>query len=294
MFIINDINYFKNNCNNKRLCLYDKNINYKNIIKEQKKLYNSLIDNNVNVINIMDYIPNNFKNINNINNMIFIRDSLLFTPNGIVLAKFKEKIRNEETLLLYNFFKRIKNIKIIKEGVLEGGDYMCIPRYKKFHFFIGIGNRSNIKGVKNAMKYNIFGDSIVSVLKYNNYKDIKNMYMIHMDCYMNIIDNYIVILEKALKNVKVDEYINNKLVKKDIDLHTYLVNLGYNLIILPDSNEKNYSCNFLYVNNKVFIQNKKIGKILSQLGFDVIFVKYKEINKMYGGIHCTTNDFGLF
>jgi arginine deiminase len=32
------------------------------------------------------------------------------------------------------------------------------------------------------------------------------MYMVHMDCYMNIIDNYIVILEKALKNVKVDIY----------------------------------------------------------------------------------------
>lgn len=199
--------------------------------------------------------------MNPLYNLMFMRDQMITTPNGIILGKMNSRERQSETELVRLGLEGL-GIKPIGEingsGKLEGGDYLPAGEIG----FLGIGCRTNFNAIEQLLKKQneYFGNQILAIVVDSN-SDQEHM---HLDTYMNILDNKkILIAESRYSNSKnnqpmVELFKNGKSLKHKngedkITLKEYLVSNNYQVGIITEDMQKAYGINFLNIGSNKFI-----------------------------------------
>ena len=237
-------------------------------------------------------------------NLYFLRDQMITTAKGVVIARMNSVQRFPETKII-KFVLRKLGITPIYEvtemGRLEGGDYFSTGEVA----FIGHGLRTNAKGVKQLLEHRVFGTSFVAVVK-DNWKNQEEM---HLDTYFNIIGPKLAVMvdlrmnnpvkESELNEIssKVDVYRlekdGYKQVIKDRNFQQYLEkDLGYTVIPVSRKDQNLYGINFLTVAPGKILAIDGVSKAykdaLKKNGVDVVWMDFGELTKGYGAAHCTT------
>lgn len=235
-------------------------------------------------------------------NAYFLRDQMITTKNGIVIANLNSPQRAPEIQVIKFALKKL-GIKPIYEvsgkGRLEGGDFLTAGEVS----FIGQGLRTNAEGVKQLLDNNVFGSRFVAVVK----DSWCNQEEMHLDTYFNIISPKLAVLVDLRMNedqqaapiktfVDVYEFINDRyrLVHSNLNFRSYLEDhLGFKLIPVSRKEQNNYGINFLTVApNKIFAvqgsMSEKYKKSLEEAGIQITWVKFDALTGGYGAAHCTT------
>jgi len=237
-------------------------------------------------------------------NLYFLRDQMITTAKGVVIAKMNSVQRAPETKIIKFVLKKMGITPIYEvkgTGRLEGGDYFSAGELA----FIGQGLRTNAEGVKQLLENQVFGTPLVAVVK-DNWRNQEEM---HLDTYFNIISPKLAVMidfrmnvpgkEPELKGIstKVDVYRLDKegykLVIKNRDFQQYLEkDLGYTIIPVSRKDQNLYGINFLTVApNKILGidgVSKEYKDTLKKNGVDAVWMDFGELTKGYGAAHCTT------
>ena len=237
-------------------------------------------------------------------NLYFLRDQMITTAKGVVIAKMNSVQRAPETKIIKFVLKKMSITPIYEvkgAGRLEGGDYFSAGEVA----FIGQGLRTNAEGVKQLLEHQVFGTSLVAVVK-DNWKNQEEM---HLDTYFNIIGPKLAVMVNLRMNIpgsvpeikgissKVDVYRlekdGYKQVIKDKDFQQYLEkDLGYTVIPVSRKDQNLYGINFLTVAPGKILAIDGVSKAykdaLKKNGVDVVWMDFGELTKGYGAAHCTT------
>ena len=253
------------------------------ILKEQKQqvtLLNSKIP---------SYIP-----IKEYSNLMFVRDTFIYTKKGLIIGRMKEQVRQMETELMEWVLKSMGQTPIYKmeaPEILEGGDFVIYEDIS----FIATGTRSNALAVSKMISYDLFGTDKVAII--HTEQPDPDMSRIHLDCYFAPFgDQYCLLWEELIRcqtpyQRYVAEYIRqpNGMYQKTLEgipLFEYLINNHFNVIPISSEAQQNYGCNILELDNGVVLTQEEES---SRKIKNSIYEPMDEIHKMYGGIHCVTN-----
>lgn len=185
----------------------------------------------------------------------FVEDPAVVTEKCAIITNPSTDSRKNEIYkiekALTSFYDKVEHIT---EGTLEGGDVMRI----KDHFYIGLSNRTNLKGAENLIrilnKYGYTG----SVIK------LKEMF--HLKTGVNYLeDDVILVAGEFIENSEFNEF------KK----------------IVVDEDEM-YAANCIRINDYVIMPAdfpKMKQKIINE-GFNVKEVNMTEFRKIDGGLSC--------
>lgn len=223
-------------------------------------------------------------------NLVFTRDPILCTPQGLVFGKFKETIRQYEITILKNTLNLGTLPPMIEGGnsIVEGGDYIPLGNTT----LIANGNRTNLEGIFELMLRDLLITDMVCIV---HYPPDSNMHAIHLDCYVGIVGNkHAVIWDEACTRASVSIYHKNKKgvyipLSHTTPLGTFLEICGFTLIPVSRACQESYGCNLLDLgNNTVLTQDIYVTNQLKELGYNAIYIPFDEVHKMYGGIRCAT------
>jgi len=290
-------------CNNDlKRALYKEPVNTNLMLEQHNNLLDKLLSHNLLVYDITQDSDILTKNLDPLSlaNIVFTRDPVITTANGIVLGRFRERVRNKEVDILKDFLdKNAIEIKgqIEYPGCVEGGDFFAINENL---CMIAIGMRTNFEGVYQMIEKDLFGTENVAVVKYSGNET--NMHCIHLDCYFGIVGPNTVLLWEGAKDFFVDEYqcehlqksrFNVKFVNvRDMPLMEYLeCRCKFRVILVSTQSQVRYGCNVLMINDKTVLTQER--QVTEQLNMHLpelktIYVELSEIHKMYGGIRCAT------
>ena len=237
-------------------------------------------------------------------NLYFLRDQMITTAKGIVIARMNSVQRFPETKIIKFVLKKMGITPIYEvkgTGRLEGGDYFSAGEVA----FIGQGLRTNAEGIKQILDNQVFGTPLVAVVK-DNWKNQEEM---HLDTYFNIIGPKLAVMvdlrmnnlvkEPELNEIssKVDVYRLEKegyrLIIKNMDFQQYLEKeLEYTIIPVSRKDQNLYGINFLTVAPGKILAIDGVSKAykdaLKKNGVDVVWMDFGELTKGYGAAHCTT------
>ena len=237
-------------------------------------------------------------------NLYFLRDQMITTAKGIVIARMNSVQRFPETKIIKFVLKKMGITPIYEvkgTGRLEGGDYFSAGEVA----FIGQGLRTNAEGIKQILDNQVFGTPLVAVVK-DNWKNQEEM---HLDTYFNIIGPKLAVMvdlrmnnlvkEPELNEIssKVDVYRLEKegyrLIIKNRDFQQYLEkDLGYTIIPVSRKDQNLYGINFLTVAPCKILAIDGVSKAykdaLKKNGVDAVWMDFGELTKGYGAAHCTT------
>lgn len=278
-------------------CLFESPVDYRLVREQHHYLTESLKATGIDVIDIMNYIKEeDYVRNDDLDNILFMRDSMLTTPKGIVMGNFREPIRRKEKYIVAKVLQENLGLNVVgsvessefQDRYVEGGDFF--PAYNQC--FIATGVRTNLAGVKYMMDNDLIGFDRVCVVRADKYPGniLNNMTTIHLDCYFGIVGHRHAILWNAVKDLlTVDIYHRGQLVCEGQLFVDYLKDQGYDMIFVSTEQQRKYACNLLYLgNNIVLSQEESISTTLKEYGYDVRYIKFNEIHKMYGGIRCAT------
>ncbi len=234
-------------------------------------------------------------------NLMFLRDHLITTKEGIVLGRMNSPQRSIETEVIKFTLNKL-NIKIIhemgKDCYLEGGDFFAADEV----CFIGDGLRTTDKSIQELLNKKVFGTKQVIVVK----DPWKNQDEMHLDTYFNIINPRLVVLsEWRIKGItrdgkelmttadiyelKEDQY---KCIQRNLKFYDYLKDNKYDVIPVSEKDQGKYGVNFLTVApNKILAVDgvsADYKEILKNYGVDATWMNFSEITPAYGAAHCTT------
>ena len=210
--------------------------------------------------------------VNPLPNLYFMRDQQITTSEGVIIGKMAKPQRRGETEVVKLFWDSI-SVKYdeVSEGYLEGGDFFPMGDF----YLVGIGNRSDLKGVEKLISTGIE----VGVVN-----EPPSTEFFHLDMYFNVISRELVIgVEKFMKNSQVDVYVQGRFIKR-VDMITYLKEKEFNFHFVSEDEARKFATNFLTVKPNVIISpyNLKIR------GVDTIFVDVSNLTEGFGGIRCMT------
>jgi len=236
-----------------------------------------------------------------LSNLVFCRDQQITTRKGVILGQPNSTTRAGEVAITQFCFEKIGlNIigKIPSPGKLEGGDFF--PMGEDL-CMIGMGLRTNMFAVNYCMDNDLFGTKRVAVVKDPFDWSQERM---HLDTVFNIVNRSVVVLletviggNSEIRRV-VDVYEQSesdkkyRLVRSDVEFSEYLTELGYHIIPLSLKDHQNYGLNFLNIGNGDIIcpdveSARKIARSEYVHG-RIEVVDYKNIARMYGAVHCST------
>lgn len=237
-------------------------------------------------------------------NLYFLRDQMITTARGVVIAKMNSVQRAPETKIIKFVLKKMGITPIYEvngSGRLEGGDYFSAGEVA----FIGQGLRTNAEGVRQLLEHQVFGTPFVAIVK-DNWKNQEEM---HLDTYFNIIGPKLAVMvdlrmnfpgnEPEIKGIssKVDLYklekYGYKLVIKDRDFQQYLEkDLGYEVIPVSRKDQNRYGINFLTIAPGETLAIEGVSdaykEVLKKNGVHAVWMDFGELTKGYGAAHCTT------
>lgn len=269
--------------------LYRGKVNISQMIEQHMFLQKLLAKLKLDVIDISQYIPSDFP-IESRANLVFVRDPMIVTPKGIVLGRMKEVVRQEEVVLIQQILNNLgkKEVFIMEEpGTLEGGDYLPCSEE---HSFLGIGQRTNKEAAMMLMNKRLFGTKKV-VFVYARNPD-SDMHRIHLDCYFGIIgERSCIVWQGAVEKGGiferfVDVYSDDgHLIVSSMPLREYLDQEGFLVTVMSDECHYRYGCNIVLLPNECVLtqDTESFYKIPGS-----IFVPFREMHQMYGGLHCAT------
>ena len=201
-------------------------------------------------------------------NLTFTRDVALMTPKGAILTRFAMYFHQGDTYLTQKFLAE-KDIPIIGaiqgKGTIEGGSFSMLDPHTAI---IGRSVRINDEGI----------EQLRALLSYQGIELI----VLDMPAYYIHLDEAFVPLDrnKALVSTFILPFWFLKMLKER----------GYELIE-TDRDDPMLTNNCIALEpGKVLFSEKgvKTMKNLEKAGLDVIPVDISEINKLGGGIHCST------
>ncbi|QUH25934.1 dimethylarginine dimethylaminohydrolase family protein [Serpentinicella alkaliphila] len=228
-----------------------KSIDLKLALQQYENLVNTLKSHGVTI---------EFLNLTGEPSQVFTRDIGFVVEDVLFISKMTENIRKTETMNILDFSKRNNLNTYIMENEIEGGDVLV----HKNHVIIGIGDRSTGRAVEELeafMKNSNLNYEIVP-LTFDKSK-------IHLDCVFNILDEETCIKSKGLYN---PEAVLNKFSK---------------VIEVPDNELDSLAPNIVCLGNKnILTSNERFAKILSEKGYNSIFIDFTEIIKAQGSIGC--------
>ncbi len=186
----------------------------------------------------------------------FLEDVALITPSCAIITRPGAYSRRGEVKEIESVIRnRFNNVKAIEEpGTLEGGDVMMVGN----HYYIGLSNRTNLKGAKQIIeilnKYGMSG-STISLNK-----------MLHLKTGLSFLENNNLIV--------CGEFINDSRFDQ------------YNSIEIPES--ESYAANCIWVNEFVIIPlGYPITKEkIRNAGYTVLETDVSEFQKLDGGLSC--------
>jgi len=186
----------------------------------------------------------------------FLEDVALITPSCAIITRPGAYSRRGEVKEIESVLRnRFNNVKVIEApGTLEGGDVMMVGN----HYYIGLSNRTNLKGAKQIIeilnKYGMSG-STISLNK-----------MLHLKTGLSFLENNNLIV--------CGEFINDSRFDQ------------YNSIEIPES--ESYAANCIWVNEFVIIPlGYPITKEkIRNAGYTVLETDVSEFQKLDGGLSC--------
>jgi arginine deiminase len=244
---------------------------------------------------------------NPIMNLYFMRDQMITTAKGIVLGKMSSEQRAPETevvkLALSNLGPHgIKPIlEVSGDGRLEGGDF--IPAGDTA--FIGEGLRTNAAAIRQMLDAQVFGSRWVVVVK----EKWHNQEQMHLDTYFNIADKNLAMLVQSRvdaagrqsgdKLLKCDVYElkdgKYQPIGTDLDFVSYLKQKGFQIVPVPDEDQKRYGVNFLTTAPRTIAavagQSPEYQRRLEKAGVKVSWMDFSNLRRGYGAAHCMTQVF---
>jgi len=211
---------------------------------------------------------------------VFIQDPFIITPTHVVVGKFRNQMRLDETKQIENYFisQRIQYHKIVR-GFLEGGDYIC---YRNVSFIMA-GQRTSRLAIRDMLVADVFGTPKVARITPD--KETTDPYKIHLDLILGFIDD-VAVLWSGAKSYLVDVFDKNGKQIASIPLNKYLEYLGYRIFLVSDKEQQAYMCNFVCFRDCVFAQSARLAEATKK---KVIIIDMSELNKMRGGIHCAVH-----
>jgi arginine deiminase len=240
-------------------------------------------------------------------NLYFMRDQMITTAKGIVLGKMSSEQRAPETevvkLALSNLGPHgIKPIlEVSGDGRLEGGDF--IPAGDTA--FIGEGLRTNAAAIRQMLDAQVFGSRWVVVVK----EKWHNQEQMHLDTYFNIADKNLAMLVQSRvdaagrqsgdKLLKCDVYElkdgKYQPIGTDLDFVSYLKQKGFQIVPVPDEDQKRYGVNFLTTAPRTIAavagQSPEYQRRLEKAGVKVSWMDFSNLRRGYGAAHCMTQVF---
>ncbi|WP_022941711.1 dimethylarginine dimethylaminohydrolase family protein [Psychromonas hadalis] len=203
-----------------------------------------------------------------LSSQLFSRDFAFMLKEGAVIGRFKEPLRQAETLYYKNKLIEmgIPIIATCSQGVIEGGDFWMLDEKT---LVIGCLQRSNQAGIKNIrQQLKPLGYEIISV-------EAKAKYL-HLDMIFNIVDTKVAITYwPALPT----------------SFQNHLIKENYDLIKIAEHEVFLHFCNLQTLGDKRVISlesNVQVNKQLEARGFTVFKLNCSEILKAGGGPHCMT------
>ena len=145
----------------------------------------------------------------------------------------------------------------MKPGTFEGGDFIPMKGFA----LVGVGNRTDMNGVKQLLKYGLGYDEvgIVHKPKHPLIPANDSMMNMHLDTYFNVASNGVVVgCDLLLKNAELEIYHREgpgEYVKllEDTNLHDYILSKGFEIINITTLEYLAYASNFLCVKNGTII-----------------------------------------
>jgi len=187
---------------------------------------------------------------------VFVEDTALLTPYCAIITNPGADSRKGETNgmkeVLKPYFDEIEEIK--EPGTLEAGDIMMVGN----HFFIGLSERSNLKGAL----------QLISILKKHG------------------LTGSTINLEKLLHLKTGVSYLENNLLLVSGELVDYPAFEEFEKIKISD--DEALAANCIWVNDKVLVPAgypQTSRKILSA-GYEIIELEMSEFQKLDGGLSC--------
>ncbi len=195
-----------------------------------------------------------------LSNLYFMRDQQAVTDKGIVISRMSKPQRRRETQLTKFLWKTLKMpiaCEIKKPGTFEGGDFIPMKEFA----LVGVGNRTDMNGVKQLLKYGLGYDEIGIVHKPKHPLIPANdsMMNMHLDTYFNVASNGVVVgCDLLLKNAELEIYHREgpgEYVKllEDTNLHDYILSKGFEIINITTLEYLAYASNFLCIKNGTII-----------------------------------------
>ena len=186
----------------------------------------------------------------------FLEDVALITPSCAIITRPGAYSRRGEVKEIESVLRnRFNNVKVIEApGTLEGGDVMMVGN----HYYIGLSNRTNLKGAKQIIeilnKYGMSG-STISLNK-----------MLHLKTGLSFLENNNLIV--------CGEFINDSRFDQ------------YNSIEIPES--ESYAANCIWVNEFVIIPTGYpiTKEKIRNAGYTVLDTDVSEFKKLDGGLSC--------
>ena len=195
-----------------------------------------------------------------LSNLYFMRDQQAVTDKGIVLSRMSTPQRRRETQLtkfLWSSLKMPIACEIKKPGTFEGGDFLPMKEFA----LIGVGDRTDMNGVEQLLKYGLGYDEVglVHKPKHPLIPINDSMMNMHLDTYFNVASDGVAVgCELLLKNAEVEiyhregqgEYVKSL---EDINLHDYMLSKGFEIINITTLEYLAYASNFLCVKNGTIV-----------------------------------------
>ncbi len=206
--------------------------------------------------------------VKDLTSMVFARDFGFNLKEGFVLGKFKETIRQKESV---KYAERLEAMGVpmiarCTDGVVEGGDFWQLDEKT---LAIGKLQRSNAEGINNIrQQLASYGYEIIEVESDPRY--------LHLDMIFNIVgEKTAVTYWEGLPE----------------HFQQYLTARGYDIIKIEEEGVFKHFSNLQALGDKKIISlkaNTEVNRQLKERGFKVIELDSTEILKTGGGPHCMT------
>lgn len=205
---------------------------------------------------------------------LYVRDALIVTPHGIVLAHMGKPARQGEPAINADFLEQNGLTvagRIQAPGMVEGGDLVWIDDKT---LLAGHTYRTNPEGI--AQLQRILGDGItVHSFQMPHYKGREDVF--HLMSVLSPIDTDLALVYPPLTPVALMEFLESR---------------GISFVVVPDEEFESMGCNVLATGPRRCVMvsgNPETQKRLEAAGADVHVIEAAEIcRKGEGGPTCLT------
>ena len=205
---------------------------------------------------------------------IYVRDSLIVTPKGLVKAGMgKQQRRSEPAFNAHLLYEKGENIagEIELPGMVEGGDLVWLDDET---LLAAIGYRTNLVGIAQLQK--IVGAGVmIETFDMPHYKGRDDVF--HLMSVLSPVDENLAVVYLPLMPVRLVEFLEGR---------------GFQFVEVPEEEFDSMGCNVLAIAPRHVIMvagNRETEKRLAAAGCRVEVIKADEISrKGEGGPTCLT------